>query len=761
MRLVLVTPFLETRGGLDRVILKIAEHFDARIHCIRYDPENSFSEFEALDIRVAKPGLLSKLPALKRVTTAVEAGKYFYNLKLDDYDVINAHQTPSEWIRHKNSKVIWYCLHEDTPTLRKTPTGYSYCSMKDLKEGDQLFSFTKDHKSSHAKVLKKKTKKASNLGILRLANGREITATKDHKFFVYENGDFTEKKLAKICKGDLIPIPSKLVNVNRPPAFLDVENVLKKKYENHPYWADRLFVDFNRKFIAIGNRKTILLPAKIPVCAELMKLLGYYASEGYIHFRHAQKREDMQLGFSFGMHEKNTLVKDCVRCSRKVFGIEPSVKEVPQRSEILVILPNICAMFMLALGCGSKARNKRIPDLVFSCHSKLQKKFLEAYLMGDGYYEKKAKRWVCTSVGQHLITGLVYLLSMLGKQATIVRRQAHKFNNYNDRLDHQTYSLRFSDKGYVRYKKLGKLLLIPVREVLDLKEKALVVDIEVEGNHSFLAGDAIYTHNCHTPNREAFDLYKWRMQRRSIFSKPFFWSSIQAFKFFESRTVPNIEHIFTNSKNSQSRIKKYLDRESEVLYPTVDPEKFKCRESENFFFYPSRIAPEKDFEYAIDAFKLFAARVPGWKLVIAGSLSNRKDHLEYKKQIKARGGSHIIIEPNVPDDRLIDLYSRCHAVLYTPVNEDFGLVPLEALASSKPCIAKNEGGPKETIHDGKDGFLVDSIWDMSKKMEWLAKNPDACKKMGEVGRRKVKREFTWEKFLKRFEEKAREISSSS
>jgi len=64
MRLVLVTPFLETRGGLDRVILKIAEHFDARIHCIRYDPQNSFSEFEALDIRVAKPGLLSKLPAL-------------------------------------------------------------------------------------------------------------------------------------------------------------------------------------------------------------------------------------------------------------------------------------------------------------------------------------------------------------------------------------------------------------------------------------------------------------------------------------------------------------------------------------------------------------------------------------------------------------------------------------------------------------------------------------------------------------------------
>ena len=123
MKLVIVTPFIETRGGLDRVILKIAEQFDARIHCMRYNPETTFSEFEKIDIDVAKPGALSKVPILKRVTSAAEAGNHFYNLKLDDYDVINAHQTPSEWVRNKNPKVIWY--KKSSIRERNTVTGDS------------------------------------------------------------------------------------------------------------------------------------------------------------------------------------------------------------------------------------------------------------------------------------------------------------------------------------------------------------------------------------------------------------------------------------------------------------------------------------------------------------------------------------------------------------------------------------------------------------------------------------------------------------
>jgi len=109
MRLTIVTPFLESRGGMERVVLKIAQRFDAKVHCVYYDPENTFEEFKNLHLNVAKPGLLGKLPLARRVVTAMDVGYHFYNTKLEDYDLINAHQTPSEWIRNKNFPVIWYC----------------------------------------------------------------------------------------------------------------------------------------------------------------------------------------------------------------------------------------------------------------------------------------------------------------------------------------------------------------------------------------------------------------------------------------------------------------------------------------------------------------------------------------------------------------------------------------------------------------------------------------------------------------------------
>ena len=264
---------------------------------------------------------------------------------------------------------------------------------------------------------------------------------------------------------------------------------------------------------------------------------------------------------------------------------------------------------------------------------------------------------------------------------------------------------------------------------------------------------------CHTPKRGAFDMYEKHMKGRNPLSKAVFWASAASFRRTELRIVPEIEHIFANSRNTQGRISKYLKRESEVLYPGVEYERFRCRAYENFFFYPSRIAAEKRIEYVVEAFKLFSSKSPGWKLVVAGGLSDRPEHSGYLKKLKAISPPSVSFELNISDERLADLYSRCHATTYAPIDEDFGLVPLESMASSKPCISVNEGGPKETIQDGKDGFLVNSIWEMSEKMAWLAKHPDECARMGAAGRKKVEREFGWERFLRRFEEKAKEIAA--
>jgi len=267
---------------------------------------------------------------------------------------------------------------------------------------------------------------------------------------------------------------------------------------------------------------------------------------------------------------------------------------------------------------------------------------------------------------------------------------------------------------------------------------------------------------CHSPNREAFDLYQWRMSQRKMHQKALYWSVLHPYRLIERSIVPKIEYVFANSGNTQSRLKKYLSRESTVLNPCVDVEEFKSGSYEKYFFYPSRIAPEKRFEYAIKAFKEFKRSHKDWNLVIAGALlKERNEHVAYYEKVKKMLGSDGKILLDVSREKMVELFSDCTAVLYTPVNEDFGIVPLEALASYKPCIAVNEGGPKEVIQNNENGFLVNSEEEMAGKMRLLASNPNLAEKMGKSGRKHVEKNFSWNHFFKVFGDTCKDVLKKS
>ena len=86
-----------------------------------------------------------------------------------------------------------------------------------------------------------------------------------------------------------------------------------------------------------------------------------------------------------------------------------------------------------------------------------------------------------------------------------------------------------------------------------------------------------------------------------------------------------------------------------------------------------------------------------YKLVLAGSLSRRySDFEEYYNRLKAMRAKNVVFRLNPTNREIGELYSRCTAVLFTAINEDFGIVPLEGMASYKPVISVNEGGSKET-----------------------------------------------------------------
>jgi len=266
-----------------------------------------------------------------------------------------------------------------------------------------------------------------------------------------------------------------------------------------------------------------------------------------------------------------------------------------------------------------------------------------------------------------------------------------------------------------------------------------------------------YVHSLHPP--WAFELYEWKLNKMNSMARPFFKLWTRKFRKNEIENAAKSRHIFTNSRYMERKIKDEYGLNSEILYPGINSGDFRCRDYEKFFFYPSRFSPEKNFEYVVDAFGKFSLKNKGWKLILAGSTSDFPEHEAYLRKIKTMQNDSISIEINLSEERLRELYSHCYAVLYPPLNEPYGLVPLEALASSKPVIARNEGGPRETVSDGVDGFLVDSPAEMAEKMEWLAQNPDACEKMGRAGKEKVNKYFTWDYFLKRFEEKAVEVGN--
>ena len=267
---------------------------------------------------------------------------------------------------------------------------------------------------------------------------------------------------------------------------------------------------------------------------------------------------------------------------------------------------------------------------------------------------------------------------------------------------------------------------------------------------------------CHTPNREAFDLYSWRMSRRQLHQKALYWSMIQPYRLIESRLAPKIEFVFANSANTQGRLKKFLNLDSAVLNPCVDVNEFHAESYKKYFFYPSRIVPEKRFEYALAAFKEFKKSHKSWRLVIAGALlRERPEHVAYYERIKSLLGGDGNILVDVSHQKLIELFSNCTAVVYTPVNEDFGIVPLEALASSKPCIAVNEGGPREVIKDFRNGFLVNSEAELAEKMAVLASDRSLVEKMGKAGRKHVEKNFSWKHFFNVFEDACTKVRKKS
>lgn len=175
----------------------------------------------------------------------------------------------------------------------------------------------------------------------------------------------------------------------------------------------------------------------------------------------------------------------------------------------------------------------------------------------------------------------------------------------------------------------------------------------------------------------------------------------------DNKYIREAKRVYANSFNVAARMKKYNNIDSTPLYhPCPDMEKFYCGESEDYVLMPSRINDTKRQKLAVEALAKTKSDI---KLYLVGRADNpvvMEDLKKYISEMKIE--NRVKFFDFVSQEEKFKLYANARAVLFVPVDEDYGYITLEAMASSKPVItAKDSGGPLEFVEDDKTGFICD------------------------------------------------------
>jgi glycosyltransferase involved in cell wall biosynthesis len=206
----------------------------------------------------------------------------------------------------------------------------------------------------------------------------------------------------------------------------------------------------------------------------------------------------------------------------------------------------------------------------------------------------------------------------------------------------------------------------------------------------------------------------------------------------DRRTLGEARKLCAISQNVADRVQANLGLEAEVVLPPPQDLAYRCDGYEDFVLSVSRLDRAKRIDLLIEA-----GQLAGIPVVIAGDGPDRE-------RLEGLANGSVEFAGRVSEQQLADLYARCLAVYYAPVDEDYGMVPYEAFRSEKPVVTtRDAGGPLAVVVDGTTGLVCDPRAPaVADALRWLRDHPDEVRAFGRAGRA-VAEEVTWDHAIER------------
>ena len=265
-------------------------------------------------------------------------------------------------------------------------------------------------------------------------------------------------------------------------------------------------------------------------------------------------------------------------------------------------------------------------------------------------------------------------------------------------------------RHYQKYLPLMPMAL----EELDLRGYDLVISSESGPAKGVIAApDARHVCYCHSPMRYLWDHYhdyKVSAGRVARMAMPLMFHSLRQ---WDVTSAARVDQFVANSSFIQKRIQRAWRRDSLVVHPPVSVDLFKPRSDvTDRYLWVGQMTPYKRADLAVEAFNALQLPLP---MVGDGEMA---------AELRKRAGPTIRIIPRMRFDELRHAYATSKALIFTP-EEDFGIVPVEMMASGRPVLAYARGGIRDSLVERKTGLFferqtIESLIDGVRAMEaWL------------------------------------------